>query len=233
MPIQGLVKTRDSLVPRFDRLEGAHIALALLAGTYSLETPSIGASLVFSVPGKVSQMRFGVVDENDLSSEQRNVFDEIASGPRSIVPRPFKIMLEVPEIARTVSALGTVLRYETSISDRLRELAILVVATECHSGMEWDGHLPIAVRHGATLDDLRIARGDMEAPADSEVGFFLDRARELARTTTVEDPDGMIQRVGKRATCELVGLVGYYRLVAMYVKMGGIDYPLPDVAMPE
>src|SRR5262245_36540217 len=85
-----------------------------------------------------------------LDDAQRSVYEAIAGGRRAQGPQrfrlvdadgglegPFNAFLLQPRLGHALQALGAAVRYETSLSDRARELAILVVAVEHDSAFEW------------------------------------------------------------------------------------------------
>ena len=76
-----------------------------------------------------------------LDDEQRAVYDTIAGGRRAQGPQlfqlvdddgalegPFNAFLLQPRLGAALQAVGSAVRYETSLTDRAREIAILVVA---------------------------------------------------------------------------------------------------------
>ncbi len=84
----------------------------------------------------------------DLDDEQRAVYDGIASGPRvsgsfriieedGSLTGPFFPMLFAPTVGGALAALGEAIRYDSSLSPRTREIAILAVAALRRSDYEW------------------------------------------------------------------------------------------------
>jgi len=63
-----------------------------------------------------------------LSPEQREVHEQITSGPRGGVYGPLGVWLWRPELASRAQALGRYCRYDSSLPPRLSELAILTTA---------------------------------------------------------------------------------------------------------
>ena len=69
--------------------------------------------------------RIPELDPGSLTAEQKRVYDEIASGPRGGVRGPLAVWLRRPGLADRAQALGRYCRYDSSLSPRLSELAIL------------------------------------------------------------------------------------------------------------
>ncbi|HTC12262.1 MAG TPA: hypothetical protein VK726_26165 [Acetobacteraceae bacterium] len=63
-----------------------------------------------------------------MTEAQRRVYDAMLSGPRRSPPvRPLAAAMHRPELAEAWSALGLVLRFNSSFPPRLREFVILLV----------------------------------------------------------------------------------------------------------
>src|SRR3954451_15798780 len=95
------------------------------------------------------QPRLGKLAPSALTGEQRVVYDAVTGGPRAQGPQlfrlvdeegalegPFNAFLLQPHVGAPLQALGAALRYQTSLSDRAREIAILVVAVHWESEFE-------------------------------------------------------------------------------------------------
>ena len=122
--------------------------------------------------------RFTPFERADLDARQREVFDDIASGPRGTVPWIFHLYLNSPELASRVQQLGAFCRYGTSLPPRLSELAILIVAHHWKAEYEWSIHAGEARKAGLP-DDVIAAIEAGRRPAfddpDAELRLrFLD-----------------------------------------------------------
>ena len=61
-----------------------------------------------------------------MTPAQRRVYDAMLNGPRKSAPvGPLAIAMHRPELAEAMSALGLVLRFNSTFEPRLREFAIL------------------------------------------------------------------------------------------------------------
>jgi 4-carboxymuconolactone decarboxylase len=169
--------------------------------------------------------RLAVLDEAHMNDTQRALMDAIRSGPRgkSITPRgPFAVWLHAPEFGQLAQALGGHCRYKTAIPPRISEFAILCTARLWRAQYEWFAHAPIAEKAGIkqkTIADLRAGRVPKTAAKDERAVY--DFVHDLYRTKRVSDRN--YKRVhalfGDAGTVELVGIVGYYALVAMTLNV--------------
>src|SRR6478752_10365156 len=78
---------------------------------------------------------------------------ELASADGSLVG-PFGLMLHAPQVGEPLQALGSAVRFETGLSDRAREVAILTVAVATSCGFEGWAHERVARQVG--LDDAKL-----------------------------------------------------------------------------
>ena len=177
----------------------------------------------------------------DLDPEQRAVYEAIAGGPRSRGPQlfalvdgdgaregPFNAFLLQPRLGAALQAVGSAVRYETTLSDRAREIAILVVAVHWDSAFEWYAHEAVG-RHAGLTDEelagLRERRHDVLAAAEENVvattterlvagGDLDDEAYELA-----------VRTLGRAGLFELLTLVGYYATLALQLRVFRVPLP--------
>jgi len=175
--------------------------------------------------------RLPAIPEEVFTPAQRALIDSIRSGPRGQfkMSGPFYCYLHAPAFGELAQKLGAHLRFGTSIPPRLSEFAILATAAHWKSQYEWAAHVGIAEQKGVkpeTARDLRAGRVPNKAPKDEQaIDAFV---KELYRDRRVSSPT--YKRVnailGNAGTVELVGLLGYYAMVAMTLDV--FRMPVPD-----
>jgi 4-carboxymuconolactone decarboxylase len=178
--------------------------------------------------------RLDLPPEAAMTPEQKAACAEVVAGIRARVPAPMIAWLRNPELATRGQKLGELLRYQTSLPPRLSELAILVCARHWPSHHEWTAHKREALKAG--LDPAVIAAiAARRAPAlhDAQEQAVHDVATTLLATARLPQP--LYQRatdaLGERAMVELVGLLGYYSLVAL--TLNAFELGLPGSAAAE
>jgi len=177
------------------------------------------------MPAKRPAPRLPVPAEADLNEAQRALLDAIRSGPRgaSITPRgPFAVWMHAPEFGQVAQPVGGFCRYQTSLSPRLSEFAILCTARLWKAQYEWFAHAPLAEKGGVkpkTIADLKAGRAPKSAPKDERAIY--DFVQELYKTKRVSDRT--YKRInailGDKATVELVGLLGYYVMISFTLNV--------------
>jgi 4-carboxymuconolactone decarboxylase len=176
----------------------------------------------------------------DLNDAQRELYDTIAGGPRAAGPQlfaltdsagclngPFNAMLLAPALGHALQNLGAAIRYRTSLSGRVREMAILLVAARWDSAFERYAHEPIGAAAGLTSDELAALRAGKapELPDASE-----RVAVELVRALLDGDVDdatyaAAVTTIGDQAVFEMTTLVGYYATLALQLRVFRVDAP--------
>ena len=84
------------------------------------------------------------------------MFDAIAAPRGGVVPTPFHILLESPELALLTQALGAFCRYRTTLGPRLSELLVLITATHWGAEYEFAVHAPEARKAGVVFSSQSI-----------------------------------------------------------------------------
>lgn len=181
----------------------------------------------------------------DLDPDQRALYDAIASGPRSRragasalvddegrLEGPFNAFLLQPTVGRALEALGAALRYESRLADRSREIAILVVAAHTDSEFERFVHEPIARAAGVSDSHLAGVRGRDLAGLDAEESLVARATEQLLVEGDLGDDmfAELRERIGEAQVFELTTLVGYYRLLALQLRVFRVE--TPDHARP-
>jgi 4-carboxymuconolactone decarboxylase len=188
------------------------------------------------MPAKRPAPRLATIAENKRTPKQRALVKAISSGPRGRFNNsgPFAIWLHAPEFGMPAQALGGHARLRTGVPSRLSEFAILVTARLWRAHYEWHVQAPIAERAAVkskTIAELRAGRAPKSAAKDERAVY--DFVRELYKTRRVSDRtykrvEGLL---GKSATVEFVGILGYYAMVAMSLNVFRMlppeDSPLP------
>ena len=184
--------------------------------------------------------RFKLIPVENLTADQKNVYDAIRGGPRSKIANtaaakpgplggPFNVMLRSPGIGNLVQALGGEIRFKSSLPPKLNELAIMVCARNWTSQYEWHAHCKLALEAGLDPDIAKdVAENRRPAKMDADEATIYDFSRELHETKGVSDANfkRVVERFGERGAFDLIACNGYYSLVSMCLNVD--QTPLPD-----
>jgi 4-carboxymuconolactone decarboxylase len=176
----------------------------------------------------------------ELSDEQRRVYDGIAGGDRAkgvqhfpltdadgSLNGPFGIMLHAPGIGSALQELGSTIRYRTSLTARVREIAILMVAQAAQSPFEWWAHERVGRAVGLTDAELAALGGEAFSSDEPVEQASADLCRHLLSKGPLDDDSyaEFESRLGVPAMIELVTLVGYYRTLADLMRIFDVGVP--------
>ncbi|CAG4929993.1 MULTISPECIES: carboxymuconolactone decarboxylase family protein [Acidithrix] len=170
-----------------------------------------------------------------LDPDQQALYDEIAFGVRSkgiqrfplldidgALEGPFNAMLLAPKVGAALSQVGSAIRYSTSLSDRVREAAILMVAARWDCDFERRSHEPIAVDVGLTSEDIAaIFSGGLPAAETQAEATAFRIGALLVGEGDLDDDDfeQCLIDLGERAIFELSSLIGYYQTLALQLRI--------------
>lgn len=148
---------------------------------------------------------------------------------------PLRVWLHAPVVGEAQQALGAVLRFELTLPPRVCELVILSTAHDVGSEFQILAHERMAYDAGITLEQLEALR-ERRAPT------LTDPVERTAWQTTnriLTDGDltddqfaEAAEALGQQGLVELVTLIGYYRLLALQMRVCGVpatDYQGPTV----
>lgn len=179
--------------------------------------------------------RFKPLVESAMSEAQLKAVREVASGPRGQLnpDGPSALLLRSPDLMSRTQKVGEYLRFNSSLPRRLNEFAILITARQWNAQLEWFVHQPLAVKAGVAptvTADLAQGRHPAGMAEDEEIVYQF--CKEVHETKTVSDSvfKAAVDKFGERGVIDLIGLTGYYTMLAMVLNVA--RQPLPNGAPP-
>jgi 4-carboxymuconolactone decarboxylase len=142
---------------------------------------------------------------------------------------PFDALLRSPGVAEAGSRLGEVLRFETELTQRERELAIITVVARWQSSSAWPPHEVYAREAGIAPDAIADIAAGREPSFDSDADRVIYQlVSELVREGRVSDEKyaAALAQLGERRLVELVALSGYYCFTS--VVLDAFRVPVPE-----
>ena len=179
--------------------------------------------------------RFKPLVESAMSEAQLKAVREVASGPRGRLDPdgPSALLLRSPELMSRTQRVGEYLRFNSSLPRRLNEFAILITARQWNAQLEWFVHQPLAVKAGlAPAVTADLAQGKHPAGMTEDEEIIYQFCKEVHETKTVSDSvfKAAVDKFGERGVIVLIGLTGYYTMLAMVLNIA--RQPLPNGAPP-
>lgn len=179
--------------------------------------------------------RLNPIALEELTEEQRKLHDTIAA-QRSVgqVRGPFAVLLRTPDIGERVADMVDHFLSETRVPLPLKELAIIVVARHYTAQYEWFVHARRARQVGlqeATIEAIRHRRRpDFSDPKETLV---YDLTLEIVENSKLGDAsyEQAVAAFGEEAMVELVALIGFYIMIAVFLVSFEVEVPDPDAEL--
>ena len=172
--------------------------------------------------------RLAPPDPATMTPEQRRVHEAIAAGPRGQVRGPLAVWLHRPGLADRAQTLGQYCRYDSSLPARLSELAILVTAKVWRAEFEWWAHKQHALKAGlaeAVIDAIRDGREPAFEQADESLVYRFATTLNHERAVPEALYREAVEVLGEGAVVDLTGVLGYYALISMTLKVFEVEPP--------
>ncbi len=169
--------------------------------------------------GAKRMARVPYVTREELNPEGQKVYDQIRQDRNTPeVGLQFRALLNSPEAAGHLTSLGAELRFQSSMPENLKELAIILVAREWNSDIEWTGHAVLAARAGVSDGSIESIR-TRQAPEGltDEEAVIARFVHQLLREKALSDGafGAAKNLLGERGVVDLTLTVSYYTALAL------------------
>ena len=184
--------------------------------------------------------RFALIPVENLTPEQRQMYDAIRSGPRAKLGNssaskpgplggPFNVWLRDPDIGNRVQALGEAIRFRSSLPAKLNEMAIIITARFWTSQYEWYAHAKLAIDAGldpAIVKDIAEHRRPAKMAEDEAIVYDFSKELHEKHGASDETYRRALDKFGERGVFDLIAVNGFYSLVSMCLNVDRT--PLPE-----
>jgi 4-carboxymuconolactone decarboxylase len=198
------------------------VAAALTLGGALLAIITIGPRAMSQAP------RFPQLTMDQLTDAQKPLGEEIMKISSVGLGGPYNPLLRSPVLGQRMFDLWHYLRWETSVPLKLNELAILIIARQWRSQVEWYAHAPLAIKAGLSPDivaGLKANKRPSNMPAEETVVY--DFVTELTTKRAVSDET--FARAKKlfsdQQIVDLTVVAGGYVATAMLLAMAEQSVP--------
>lgn len=163
-----------------------------------------------------------------MTEAQKKAAAELAAGPRGELRGPFIALLRSPGLMSPVQKVGEYLRFNCPLDRRVMEFATLIVARFWTQQYEWQAHYEHAMKAGlkpATADAIGEGRRPSGMLDDEEIVYEL--LTETLQNKCVSDATyaRAVAKFGETGVVDLVGLTGYYLMLAMILNLARTALP--------
>jgi len=173
--------------------------------------------------------RIPLVTRERVREDLRSIFDEVSSGPGGVGTGPMSVLKYSPEMARRAIPLFNYVRNESSLPQKVRELAMLTTARATDCPYIWNAHAALGRRAGLS-DALVNALRDRTPlpPLAAEEAVVIKLGTEFFQTHRISQDtfDAALAQFGPQGLVELTTLMGFYAMLAF--NANAVDLGLPQ-----
>jgi 4-carboxymuconolactone decarboxylase len=179
-------------------------------------------------PAMSKEPRFPSLTMDQLADQQKPLGEQIMKVSSVGLGGPYNPLLRSPVLGQRMFDLLHYLRWETSVPLKLNEFAILIIARQWRSQVEWFAHAPLAVKAGLAPDivaELKAGQRPSHMPAEEAVVY--DFVTELTTNHAVSDETfGRARKLlGEQQVVDLTTVAGSYVSIAMLLAMSEESVP--------
>jgi len=182
-----------------------------------------------NVPPGLAQDRLPPIPAGQQTDAQKDAADEFFRERKQEVFGPFVPLSRSPSLMLNMSRLGFHLRYGSALPRAVSEFAILLQSRRWTQQYEWYVHAPDARAAGLSEAIMEaIADGRRPDGMTEELEIAYDFGHELNEFHSVSDRTyaRAVAMFGERGMMDLIGVNGYYSMIAMVLNVGRT--PLPE-----
>jgi 4-carboxymuconolactone decarboxylase len=185
-------------------------------------------------------MRLPNIPSNQVTAEQRPLFDKLHTGirenlqgfttqkPDGSLIGPFSALLHFPAYGTPVWDLFLALAGSSVLPKTAREVVILATAARFGSLYELYSHEVVAAKSGLTASKIRtIAAGERPSDLTGEESIAYDMAAVLNRGHQVPNStyDAAVSAFGVQGVVEIAYFVGCYSLISSLLNTFDVNLP--------
>lgn len=178
--------------------------------------------------------RYAEIPVDRMTKEQREGYRFLVDGPRGRLPGPYKVWVQNPKLVHAAAPIGQHFTPgQSSLSEREREIAVLVITGRWHSAYPTAAHEKRGVEVGlpAAAVEAIIAGLPASFPNAREQVVY-EVAMALAGGRLV--PQGLYDRavsvLGHESVTDMIVLMGYYTAVSLTMNFYAVPAGSPGLA---
>jgi 4-carboxymuconolactone decarboxylase len=175
--------------------------------------------------------RYAEIPYDEMTPEQQEAYQSLIE-TRGRLPGPNKIYVENPGLVKVMGPLGAYFRTGYSLSEREREIAVVVICSKFHSAYPTNAHERAAKTAGlpadkveAMLTGLPTSFDDTREQVVYEMAVCLANARWVSRGLF----DRAVEALGNVGITDVITLMGFYASVSMTLAFYDVPSDAPGL----
>ncbi len=178
--------------------------------------------------------RYAEIALDHMTPEQREGYRFLVEGPRGRLPGPYKVWVHNPKLVHAAAPIGQHFTPgQSSLSEREREIAVLVITSRWHSAYPTAAHekrgeevgLPAATVE-AIIAGLPASFPETREQVVYEMAMALAGGRLVSRGLY----DRAVKALGHESITDVIVLMGYYTAVSLTMNFYAVPAGSPGLA---
>jgi len=178
--------------------------------------------------------RYAEIPVDRMTSEQREGYRFLVEGPRGRLPGPYKVWVHNPKLVHAAAPIGQHFTPgQSSLSEREREIAVLVINSKWHSAYPTAAHEKRGKEVGLPAAAVEaIVAGLPASFADPREQIVYEVAMALADGRLVSQGlyDRAVTVLGHERVTDMIVLMGYYTAVSLTMNFYAVPAGSPGLA---
>jgi 4-carboxymuconolactone decarboxylase len=178
--------------------------------------------------------RYAEIPVDRMTSEQRDGYRFLVEGPRGRLPGPYKVWVHNPKLVHAAAPLGQHFTPgQSSVSEREREIAVLVITSAWHSAYPTAAHEKRGREVGlpaAAVDAIVDGRPTSFPDAREQVVYEMALALAGGRLVPQGLYDRAVDALGHEGVTDVIVLMGYYTAVSLTMNFYAVPAGSPGLA---
>jgi 4-carboxymuconolactone decarboxylase len=178
--------------------------------------------------------RYAEIPVDRMTSEQRDGYRFLVEGPRGRLPGPYKVWVHNPKLVHAAAPLGQHFTPgQSSVSEREREIAVLVITSAWHSAYPTAAHEKRGREVGlpaAAVDAIVGGRPTSFPDAREQVVYEMALALAGGRLVPQGLYDRAVDALGHEGVTDVIVLMGYYTAVSLTMNFYAVPAGSPGLA---
>ncbi len=178
--------------------------------------------------------RYAEIPVDRMTHDQREGYRFLVEGPRGRLPGPYKVWVHNPKLVHAAAPLGQHFTPgQSSLSEREREIAVLVITSAWHSAYPTAAHEKRGKEVGLPEAAVEaIIGGRPTSFSNAREQTVYEVALALAGGRLV--PQGLYERavgaLGHESITDMIVLMGYYTAVSLTMNFYAVPAGSPGLA---
>ena len=173
--------------------------------------------------------RLPVATKDMVPQQFAEAFEELTTGSGgTITAGPGSITIYSPEMARRRGNVTNYLRYESTFSRNIQEIAILTAARSMDCQYIWNAHAPMAREAGVSDALVDALRDNKPLPnTNPQESAIISYGKEFFNTHKIstETFQTALAQFGPQHLVELTALMGHYAQTAFFLNAFTVELP--------